>query len=694
MNGSGLQQLLQNPVSTASKKSSWTYRPDIDALRGIAVLAVILYHFNEAWLPGGFTGVDVFFVISGYVVTGSLIKHQGESLGSQLGGFYLRRIRRLMPNLLLMVGLTSIGMALLVPPSETRRMFTAASKSLYGWSNNFFALNGTDYFAQDANLNPLSHTWSLGVEEQFYLLFPLLILVMARWLRPARVVQVLLGLITASLVLSLVWTAQAPNLAFFLMPSRFWELSAGALLLLAQRQNWLSACQGPRVLVGARLLGVGLLVLALLTTSSEQGFPAPGALPAVVATLLLLHAGSDWSVLQRPLVQLGLLSYSLYLWHWPVLTLMRWTTGLDQPVLMLLALGLMVALAWGAYRFVETPCRRWSLPVLWQGVLALAAVVLTWCGLDALGFTYRGAVFQGSRSAFVPKSDRFSLGGCTVDPWVTYGPDTRTDLVKCSQPGSNPAAGEIFLMGDSHALAMLPMLKTAAKSTGQSVTYSFKGSCLNSSRLIPTLRKKAYGPCVGYSRGEFERTLNRLNPGDSLMISNWFNVYLTDITVKGRANTYPYVVDGERLEDHAKVREIYIADMRALASQLQQKGINLILVVDPPVLRREPVACEAWAHLQGPENRSLLCSADPEIVAQMQQTQRDVFAAVAQGHPNVRLFDPTEEFLQNGRVTHLLPDGQLRYFDSNHMTISGSQSLAPRFLDFLRANGLDRSNAG
>ena len=166
-----MQQLLQNPVSAASKKSSWTYRPDIDALRGIAVLAVILYHFNEAWLPGGFTGVDVFFVISGYVVTGSLIKHQGESLGAQLGGFYLRRIRRLMPNLLAMVGLTSVAIAVLVPPSETRRMFTAASKSLYGWSNNYFAFNGTDYFAQDANLNPLSHTWSLGVEEQFYLLF-------------------------------------------------------------------------------------------------------------------------------------------------------------------------------------------------------------------------------------------------------------------------------------------------------------------------------------------------------------------------------------------------------------------------------------------------------------------------------------------------------------------------------------------
>ena len=260
-------------------------------------------------------------------------------------------------------------------------------------------------------------------------------MVLARWLRPARVVQVLLGLITVSLALSLFWTAREPNLAFFLMPSRFWELSAGSLLLLAQRQNWLSACQGPRVVLATRWLGVGLLALALVTTSSEQNFPAPGALPAVVATLLLLHAGSDWKVLQRPLVQLGLLSYSLYLWHWPVLTLMRWTTGLDQPVLLLLALGLMVALAWGAYRLIETPCRRWSLPVLWQGVLAAMAVVLTWCGLDALGFTYRGALFQGSRSAFVPQTDRFALGGCTVDPWVAYGPDTQTDLEKAAKQG-------------------------------------------------------------------------------------------------------------------------------------------------------------------------------------------------------------------------------------------------------------------
>ncbi|WP_295476347.1 acyltransferase, partial [Synechococcus sp. UW140] len=146
------------------------YRPDIDAMRGIAVLAVFIYHLNEAWLPGGFAGVDIFFVISGYVVTGSLIGHSTETPWQQLSGFYLRRIRRILPNLLASVGVTSLGIALLVPPTETRSLFSDAVKALYGWSNNRFAAKATDYFGLDSNLNPLSHTWSLGVEEQFYLI--------------------------------------------------------------------------------------------------------------------------------------------------------------------------------------------------------------------------------------------------------------------------------------------------------------------------------------------------------------------------------------------------------------------------------------------------------------------------------------------------------------------------------------------
>ena len=160
---------------TTPSKARFAYRPDIDAMRGLAVLAVLVFHLNEAWLPGGFTGVDIFFVISGYVVTGSLLNHSTEPLGPRLGGFYLRRIRRLLPNLLLMIGVTSLMVALIVPPTETRGMFLTAVKALYGWSNNHLLASAKDYFGLDASLNPFLHTWTLGVEEQFYLVFPVLV---------------------------------------------------------------------------------------------------------------------------------------------------------------------------------------------------------------------------------------------------------------------------------------------------------------------------------------------------------------------------------------------------------------------------------------------------------------------------------------------------------------------------------------
>ena len=266
---------------------------------GIAVLAVFIYHLNEAWLPGGFAGVDIFFVISGYVVTGSIIGHSTETPWQQLSGFYLRRIRRILPNLLASVGVTSLGIALLVPPTETRSLFGDAVKALYGWSNNRFAAKATDYFGLDSNLNPLSHTWSLGVEEQFYLIFPLLLLLIGVGRR--RAIPILLGLVIASLLLSLWWTREAPILAFFLMPSRFWELSAGSVLLLAQLQGF-KAGSGKAWL---RVSGYGLLLLALFKTSAQQGFPAPGALTAVLATLLLLQVGRQSSSQSPPSVKAG-----------------------------------------------------------------------------------------------------------------------------------------------------------------------------------------------------------------------------------------------------------------------------------------------------------------------------------------------------------------------------------------------------
>ena len=688
-----------DPLPTAR----FRYRADIDALRGIAVLAVILFHLDEAWLPGGFTGVDIFFVISGYVVTGSLLAHPDRHRAAWLGGFYLRRLRRLMPNLLLMLGLTSVAVALLVPPAETKSYFLLAVKAIYGWSNNHLLAGSADYFALDANLNPFLHTWSLGVEEQFYLLFPLL-LTLAGGSR-LRSLAVLAGAILLSLAASLWWTAQAPMAAFFLMPSRFWELASGALLLLAQRRGLTAAWSAPRL---QRRLGWGLLLLALLLTSERVAFPAPGALPAVLGTLLLLEAGpaaDDRFLLlrglERPLVACGLLSYSLYLWHWPVITLLRWTVGMEQAWQIGSAILLTTVLALLAWWLVERPVRRHPLPGPWQLLLALVAMLATWLGIDGLAIGQRGRLFLGNTADPVPARERIagqlvipgtaiSDANCGVATWAAYGPASRTDFRRCRKPG-RAGAGEIFLLGDSHAHHLLPMLDAVTNRTGQTISFSFKSSCLISPELTVSFDKRRYEPCRQFAAGELDRAIARLQPGDIVLISTWLNRQLGDLDHRGRPNDFPVFL-GERRLTPAQARQAYIAGSRRLADRLAARGIQLLLVVDIPELSRPPVACDSWASLQPAAKRAVLCSPEPTISRQRQQTIRATLAAIGRDKPNVHVFDPTPWLLRDGWVQHRLADGTVLYADDHHLSVSGSRRLAAPFHRFLLDHNLTRAN--
>lgn len=680
--------------------SNFKYRPDIDALRGVAVLAVLIYHLNDLFLPGGFTGVDIFFVISGFVVTGSLLSHGQEPLGRRLSGFYLRRVRRLLPNLFACIGLTSLATALLVPPDQTRGMFLTAVKSLYGWSNNHLVQAARDYFALDTKLNPFVHTWSLGVEEQFYLVFPILLVLCGFGAR--RTLPLLLGLMALSLAGSLWLTRELPISAYFLMPSRFWELAAGGALLLAQRRGLTASWPQGRSL---RLAGGILLLLALIFTPERQGFPAPAALPAVIGTLMVIQAGPDadgrflpgrW--LERLLLTCGLLSYSLYLWHWPVMVLMRWTIGLDRIWHYLLATALTFALGWLAYRLIEQPVRRHPLPPLGQWLLALVAFVATWSGIDALAHPLRGRLFLGSTANPVPKSERIaemkpviqgtgiSDGTCGIATWEPYTKAVRTDFNVCGKKGL-PGAGEILLIGDSHAHHLLPMLDRVTDRTGQALTFTFKSSCLISPDLTVTFDKKRYEPCRQFAAGEIDRTLERLGPGDIMLVSTWLNRQLASIEPDGRFNDFP-VYAGDRRLTPAQVRDAYVASTRSIAKRLAAKGIQLVLVVDIPSLLKTPVVCESWSTFASGRDRNTLCAPTAEITTSMQKTLRTTLARVADGLPNVHVFDPTDFLLENGKVRHRLSDGTPLYADNHHLSATGSRRLAEPFQRFLKARGL------
>ncbi|AFY29282.1 acyltransferase family protein [Cyanobium gracile] len=690
----GAAAAASGPASGGSGKGGgFAYRPDIDALRGAAMLAVLVFHLNKGWLPGGFTGVDIFFVISGYVVMGSLLGQASKPLGPRLGMFYLRRVRRLMPNLLVCLGVTSLAVALWVPPGENGPYFMTAIKALFGWSNNHL-MGQIDYFNPDADLNPFLHTWSLGVEQQFYLVFPLLMVGIGYGVR--RSVPLLVALVVLSLGASWWWTQNAPMAAFFLMPSRLWELTIGSLLLVAQRRGLLGASwlQGR----WPRLAGAALLLWAVVMTSEREGFPVPGVLPAVVGTLLVLQAGPGeggrflpgrW--LERFLLTCGLLSYSLYLWHWPVIVLLRWTWGMETWWQYVVAVAGSVVLAVAAYGLVEQPVRRHPLTWWWETLLALLAVGGLWIGIDALQNGLRDRLFRGTDRDPVPRSERIQnlqipgtgIGsGCSLVYGQPYNDTTRIDFERCGRPG-RPGAGEIFLLGDSHALHLLPMLDAVTARTGQRISFTYQMACFTDPSLLMSWGNKSYGPCRDFVVGEMERSLERLKRGDVVVLSSWLNYYVGDVTPAGTPSE-ANVMDGDRRLTPAQARARHVANLRAYAQRLAARGIQLVLVVDSPMLARKPLECRRSTG--GP---AVSCAPEPAVTAAMQRTVRDTLEAAAAGLPNVHVFDPTPHLVgADGRVLDRRPDGTPLFADNHHLSVSGSRSLAEPFERFLTQAGL------
>lgn len=311
------------------------FRPDIEGLRAVAVIAVVLYHAGIPGIGGGYIGVDVFFVISGFLITGLLFREASTTNTVALGRFYGARARRLLPAAAIVGTVTAIGAAAVLPPLQARSVFLDGVASALYVGNYRFALRGTDYLTADAP-SPFQHYWSLGVEEQFYLVWPLLIIAVAasvRRVRPLRatprpvpyaVVLALIG--AASLVAGVLWTRTSPSWAFFSLPTRAWELAAGGLVALSIQQ-WRRLS-----LRTASIAGWGGLALILLTcTQLNAHTPYPGteALLPVLGTALIIGGGAvtgglgPGRLLCRPAMRaIGRISYSWYLWHWPVLLLM------------------------------------------------------------------------------------------------------------------------------------------------------------------------------------------------------------------------------------------------------------------------------------------------------------------------------------------------------------------------------------
>ncbi|WP_197063503.1 acyltransferase family protein [Novosphingobium malaysiense] len=360
-----------------SSHAAPAYRPDIDGLRAIAVLSVLLFHLDHAILPGGFAGVDVFFVISGYLIT-TIISREIAEGGFTILGFYERRLRRIYPALLaVLLAVSIVGMAIFTP--DDLRDLGAAIVASIAFSSNLLFWHQTDYFATPAEMKPLLHTWSLAVEEQFYIGFPPLLLLLNKWARD-HVKQAVLVVLGISFACSCLWAFIDPSGNYYLPHTRAWELMIGSVLALdivPRIRDGMTA----QIVAAAGILA---LMVPFFLLDENAAFPAWNAIATTVGTAAIIHAGRNRRTLVgrvlsvRPMVGIGLISYSLYLVHWPIISFTQYML-LREPTLAekVAIFAASIALGWASWRFVERPFRsrrRFSRKFIFSSAFAGSSV--------------------------------------------------------------------------------------------------------------------------------------------------------------------------------------------------------------------------------------------------------------------------------------------------------------------------------
>ncbi len=685
------------PSSQDARESR--FRGDIQGLRGIAVLLVLLFHASVPGFKGGFVGVDIFFVLSGYLITGNLLREIQANGRINFAEFYARRIRRLLPAAFLVLLVTLIVVAIWFPPLLLPGIALDISSAGLYVSNLDFAIRATDYFSTSTIPSPVLHFWSLGVEEQFYLFWPLLIAVATIRRKNSAVKVFILGVIVfvSSLTFANWLLPRNQPWAFFSIPTRAWELILGAILAsLAQ-----TAAKLPRVI--ARVFGVVGLCMVLfsgLTQNDPLKFPGFAALTPTVGALLLLWAGSiskltfaSKILAINPLQQLGKISYSLYLWHWPVLVIPQVIAGnqLKLGERILLAL-LSIALAALTEKFVERPFRHgFIISRKPFRNIAIAGIIAALLAIVSFGADYAATGELRNKHASgtatdqrnyidsliikstplntiparpatvdfpVPATLEPDLLNAKNDRPITYGDrcHTQENLPASTKPciyGATTSSTTIVLFGDSHALAWFPALNQVAKE--------------NKWKLL-SLTMSACTPA----------DISAYNPGTASLMQNcpiW-----RDATVNRIIAAHPYMVlvagtsgfataiKGKEVSGDQRTA-IYVAGMKRTISRLKTSGAKVIMMSDTPALGQDPLVCLS-AH-----PTSTLACATP-VAQAISDNWIGVESRIASSMA-VPIIKP-QLWICPTDPCPVVIGNILTYFDTGHMTATFSQALAGR----------------
>jgi peptidoglycan/LPS O-acetylase OafA/YrhL len=647
----------------------------IDGLRALAVLAVIGFHFDTGLAPSGFVGVDIFFAISGYVIALSLSKNIYTSTLQYIIEFYKRRIVRIMPALIVCLVTVGVLAELFIPQSWlSARNDETGLLAFFGLSNFALLIETDGYFNHRTNFNPFLHTWSLAVEEQFYLFFPILLL---PWLRKSNSnSNSIHSLVLNNLVLiiglsSLAWavyeTSASPQTAFFMLASRFWELAAGATLFQFHSTG---RCI-PKSAIGVRLLAVfGVAAIASsIAWADTEAFPFPWALPSILGTLALIATArspnADKSfviaILKQPLVVfIGRCSYSIYLWHWPIVVLMRWTIGFQTVSQIFTALVLTLFFGIASYQFIERPFSD-SKPLrhLPAWLVVGIGVALT-IGL-AMGF-----------NSFVGKN--FSLS--VVAKEVGWKNADLPSIVRPQPPRLNKHAPTLYVFGDSHAGFYIGMLREAAAQTGMKIRRLGKSGCRVSGLRYPDPNTSL---CNEARRKAINHLSRYFSEGDVVFLASLRGQPISNNTGMLPPDELNQILNGDNSKEYRQALE----QTSELVEKLLSMGFVVIIDTPKPVYRAPPFRCTDWFNRDNP-----ICAPGFEVSAkELRDLDKPVLASLAQlkaKFPSIVIWDPFP-ILCPDITCSAYRNGKPLFFDLHHLSGHGNQLLLPSFVEQLKS---------
>jgi peptidoglycan/LPS O-acetylase OafA/YrhL len=712
-----LRQRVAAPSRTSSR------RRDIQGLRAIAVLLVVAFHARLP-IPGGFVGVDVFFVISGFVITGMLMREWAQHARISFGRFYLRRFLRLTPALAVLVGVVAIASVFLQNPFGAQQTTARTGIGAMLLAANYVIGHAAgDYFAASAVTNPLLNTWSLSVEEQFYLVFPALLV--AGWLLARRTrigpLVVVCTVAAGSFVLSLAWSWDSPladgvtslfggaqSFAFYSSITRAWEFAAGALLALLLARGAAISRSAAR---SAGLAGALLITLSALLIHDDQPFPGLIALVPVAGSILVILAGTRHTdgvsrvLSTRPLVWVGDISYSWYLWHWPVIVFAALVLP-NEPVVLVIAAVASLGPALLSYRYVEQPLRRLrprsraragALIVTTVGIpVALCAALLVGAS-GGWGLTPppsdAASLVAGQTGQSPATSDAASgveaggaaIDGAPIDGEVEGGEggslrsqhavvragcvNTDLDPARCTF-GPASASGTVLMAGDSQAYALADGVIAAAERLGLATVATSHTGC-------PFLGRESTGvhnyPCREWQQSIVEYALDT-RPA-AVVIANLAGGYV-------RPGTGWRTIergDGGRAESVAEAADLYRQALEPIVRELGDAGIPVVVIATVPQMTGYTDSTSLLSQAFG----SQAFEKDRAEAEDERAPALAVEESLAADYPTLSVFDPIPALCTDVCTTQR--DGQPIYQDETHLAVPGSLLLADGLASALAA---------